>query len=118
MTVRSAARGPVPRRPLIVGGAITSAAGFKAKLAAYKMRVYGFRHLKIKVGIDGQDDVARLAIVRRRLGRRADLRIDANEAWPARDAGPCGSGLGDTPHRPGSTGSPPSAHRSGRSARS
>ena len=41
-------------------GAITSADGFKAQLAACKMRFYGFRQLKVKVGIDGQDDVDRL----------------------------------------------------------
>src|SRR5262249_42484927 len=62
-------------------GAITSATGFKAKMAAYKMRFYGFRHLKIKVGIEGQNDVKRLMSIRRRVGSRMDLRVDANEAW-------------------------------------
>ena len=62
-------------------GAITSAAGFKAKMAAYKMRFYGFRDLKIKVGIEGQDDRKRLMSIRRRVGTRMALRVDANEAW-------------------------------------
>jgi len=62
-------------------GAITSAAGFKAKMAAYKMFFYGFRDLKIKVGIEGQDDRKRLMSIRRRVGTRMDLRVDANEAW-------------------------------------
>jgi muconate cycloisomerase len=75
-----------PRGEVRYSGIITSAQGMKLRLAAWKMRFYRFRQLKIKVGIEGQDDVARLAIVRRRLGRRVDLRIDANEAWPARDA--------------------------------
>jgi muconate cycloisomerase len=70
-----------PKRWVRYSGAITSADGFKAKLAAFKMRVYGFRHLKIKVGIEGQNDVKRLMSIRRRAGVRMDLRLDANEAW-------------------------------------
>lgn len=62
-------------------GAITSATGWKARMAAWKMWIYGFRQLKIKVGIEGQDDVGRLRSIRRRVGRKVDLRIDANEAW-------------------------------------
>ncbi len=75
-----------PRPEVRYSGIITSSQGMRLRWASWKMRIYRFRQLKIKVGIEGQDDVARLAIVRRRMGRRADLRIDANEAWPARDA--------------------------------
>ncbi|HJZ57612.1 MAG TPA: enolase C-terminal domain-like protein, partial [Gemmataceae bacterium] len=46
-------------------------------------RLSGFRQVKLKVGIAGQDDVKRTRIIRRWLGRRMDLRIDANEAWTA-----------------------------------
>jgi muconate cycloisomerase len=67
-------------------GAISSARGFKLRLAAWKMWVFRFRQLKIKVGIQGQDDVARLRSVRRRVGKNMDLRIDANEAWPREQA--------------------------------
>jgi muconate cycloisomerase len=63
-------------------GAITSARGFKIRLAAWMMRLYGFRQVKLKVGIAGYDDVARLRVLRRRLGSRIDVRVDANEAWP------------------------------------
>jgi L-Ala-D/L-Glu epimerase len=62
-------------------GAITSAEGFKARFAAWKMWIYNFKHVKIKVGIDGQDDVDRVRAIRRRVGRKMDIRIDANEAW-------------------------------------
>lgn len=62
-------------------GAITSAKGFKARLAAWKMRIFRFRQLKIKVGIEGYDDVKRLKTIRSRVGKKMDLRIDANEAW-------------------------------------
>ena len=70
-----------PRPWVQYSTAITSAQGMKARLAALGMRLYGFRQLKVKVGIDGQDDVARLRIIRRWAGRGMDLRIDANEAW-------------------------------------
>ncbi|MEX2171887.1 MAG: dipeptide epimerase [Pirellulales bacterium] len=50
--------------------------------SALKMRVYGFRQCKVKVGVAGQSDVERLRIIRRWLGSRVDIRVDANEAWP------------------------------------
>jgi L-Ala-D/L-Glu epimerase len=67
-------------------GAITSARGLKARFAAWRMRIYGFKQVKIKVGIDGYDDVARLRTIRRRVGAKTDLRVDANESWPAATA--------------------------------
>jgi muconate cycloisomerase len=70
-----------PKEWVRYSGAITSAEGFKARFAAWKMWLYGFKHLKIKVGIDGQNDVDRVSAIRRRVGRRMDIRIDANEAW-------------------------------------
>jgi muconate cycloisomerase len=62
-------------------GAITSAYGFKVRLAAWRLRVYCFQQVKVKVGIAGQDDAYRLRIIRSRLGRAKDIRVDANEAW-------------------------------------
>jgi L-Ala-D/L-Glu epimerase len=67
-------------------GAITSSAGLKLKLLSWAYWVYGFRQVKIKVGIAGQNDVARVRTVRRRLGNDTELRVDANEAWPAAEA--------------------------------
>ena len=75
-----------PKAWVRYSGAITSATGFKAKMAAYKMRFYGFRHLKVKVGIEGQDDAKRLRAIRRRAGQRMELRVDANEAWSPHNA--------------------------------
>ena len=75
-----------PRERVQYSGAITSTDGWKLRIAALKMRVYGFSHLKVKVGIAGQDDVRRLATIRRRVGKRMHLRIDANEAWTAANA--------------------------------
>jgi len=64
-------------------GAITSARGLKARFAAWRMRIYRFKQVKIKVGIEGYDDVERLRVIRSRIGRKMDLRVDANEAWSA-----------------------------------
>jgi muconate cycloisomerase len=75
-----------PRDWVRYSGAITSSQGFKLRLAAWAMWLYRFRQLKVKVGIAGQDDVARLRSVRKRAGRRMDLRIDANEAWTPPEA--------------------------------
>ena len=50
--------------------------------SALKMRLYGFRQCKVKVGVAGQSDADRLRIIRRWLGSRVDIRVDANEAWP------------------------------------
>lgn len=77
-----------PKPKVRYSGAITSSDGWKARFNAWKMRLYGFVQLKVKVGIEGQDDVARLRSIRSRVGKSMDLRIDANEAWtPANVAG-------------------------------
>ena len=66
-------------------GVITAMSPLAQVGSAFKQRIYGFRHVKVKVGIDGQDDVASLRRIRRILGRRADIRIDANEAWTCQE---------------------------------
>jgi muconate cycloisomerase len=75
-----------PQAHVRYSGAITSARGFKLRVAAWVMRLYGFRQLKVKVGIAGYDDADRLRSIRKRVGTAMDLRIDANEAWPAAGA--------------------------------
>jgi muconate cycloisomerase len=45
------------------------------------MWLNNFRHVKLKVGVAGQDDARRLARIRTILGRKIDVRLDANEAW-------------------------------------
>jgi muconate cycloisomerase len=62
-------------------GAITSARGWKARLLSWGMRLYGFRQIKVKVGLAGHDDPGRLRGIRRGVGASMDLRVDANEAW-------------------------------------
>jgi len=64
-------------------GAVTSATRRKEVISAIAMRAYGFRHCKVKVGIAGSDEARRLRVLRRWLGRRMDIRLDANAAWHA-----------------------------------
>jgi L-alanine-DL-glutamate epimerase-like enolase superfamily enzyme len=49
--------------------------------SSLKMRAYGFRQCKVKVGADCEADAARMGVIRRWIGPRMDLRVDANEAW-------------------------------------
>jgi muconate cycloisomerase len=69
--------------PVRYSGAITAEFPHKERISAWKMRLYGFRHVKLKVGLAGRDEAHRLAVIRRILGSRIDLRLDANEAWTA-----------------------------------
>jgi muconate cycloisomerase len=75
-----------PRETVRYSGMILSAKGWKARFMAWVVRLYGFRQIKVKVGIGGQNDMKRLRSIRRRVGRRMDVRVDANEAWPAAEA--------------------------------
>ncbi len=74
-----------PRPWVRYSGAITTGKRFKLGLLAWVMRCYRFRQVKVKVGIAGQDDVYRLRVLRPRLGRKIDVRVDANEAWTPAD---------------------------------
>ncbi len=75
-------RSPSPQR-VRYSGAITAESRRDEVRSAIKMRIYGFHQVKVKVGSQGQDDPRRLRLLRRILGRRMDIRIDANEAWSA-----------------------------------
>jgi len=46
----------------------------------------GFRALKIKVGLDLQDDVRRVAAVRDAVGPKVELRVDANQGYTVEQA--------------------------------
>jgi muconate cycloisomerase len=71
-----------PRR-VRYSGAITAESSRAERISALKIRIYGFRQVKVKVGTSGQNDERRLERMRRFLGRRMDMRLDANEAWHA-----------------------------------
>ncbi len=61
--------------------AISSGRPRKEILSALAMRLYGFAHCKVKVGMQSDRDPERLRRMRRWVGSRMDLRVDANEAW-------------------------------------
>ncbi len=52
---------------------------------ALKYRYYKFRHCKVKVGVPGVSDTNSLSRIRRVLGKKCDIRIDANESWNSDD---------------------------------
>lgn len=68
-------------------GIVTSSVGRMPQLrSALKMRVFGFDTVKVKVGDLEICDRTLLARVRRIVGRKINLRIDANEAWDPNQA--------------------------------
>lgn len=71
-----------PKPEVRYSGAITAMSAFGTTVRAWKIRLYGFRQCKLKVGVTGVDDVTLLHRVRRVLpANKIDLRVDANEAW-------------------------------------
>jgi muconate cycloisomerase len=77
-------RSPQPRR-VRYSAAITAESARAERLSAWKIRIYGFHHVKVKVGSREHNDAARLKVLRRILGRGMDIRLDANEAWAAEE---------------------------------
>ena len=70
-----------PQRRVQYSGAVTADTPGREVVAALKMRLWGFRHCKVKVGVAGQDDARKLRTLRTILGRRMDVRADANGGW-------------------------------------
>lgn len=79
VTAAEPLRGESPR--VRYSGAITAELPRQELLSALKMRAYGFIHCKLKVGLPNIDETARVGRIRRWLGRKVELRLDANEAW-------------------------------------
>ena len=75
----------LPRDRVQYSGIILSSKGWKARLQALGYRLAGFKQIKVKVGIAGHDDRKRLKAMRRCVGSKVDLRVDANEAWAPAD---------------------------------
>lgn len=70
-----------PREVVRYSGILLTAKGWKARLLSLAYWWTGFRDVKVKVGIPGRDDAMRLKVIRGWLGRKIDIRVDANEAW-------------------------------------
>jgi L-Ala-D/L-Glu epimerase len=65
-------------------GVVSAGRGWRDMVSLLKIRAFGFRHVKLKLEQEGAVEAARTA--RRLLGRRVDLRIDANMAWDTEQA--------------------------------
>src|SRR5215211_69381 len=65
-------------------GVVSAGRGWPYAVSLLKMRAFRFPHVKLKLGQDGTLPAARTA--RRLLGRRVDLRVDANMAWDVEQA--------------------------------
>lgn len=79
-------QGLIERRSHVrYSGVATASTGRRQWRTALKMRLYGFRQVKVKVGTDGVDDVAFCRRLRSVVGPRVDLRLDVNEAWSPED---------------------------------
>ena len=62
-------------------GAITTSGKWGQFIKAWKMKLFAFHQVKVKVGAEGVDDADALRRIRRIVGPKVDLRLDANEAW-------------------------------------
>ena len=63
------------------GGAIGLSELPKTIINALKMRIFGFKYVKIKLEKNIKADKKRLFWIRLILGKKIDIRVDANEAW-------------------------------------
>ncbi|WP_417362144.1 L-fuconate dehydratase [Galbibacter sp.] len=67
--------------------AYTTSAGWlgysdeKMRRLCREAKVEGFKHMKIKVGSNLQDDIRRAAIIREEIGEDLKLMMDANQKW-------------------------------------
>ena len=92
-------RGTAESRPIQRGHHVDGRGARRGDPRGLKVRLYAFCQGKMKVGVGGVDDRAAVRRIRRVLGTRFDLRIDANEAWRCRDLEARSRSLaaGDTP---------------------
>src|SRR4029453_16298423 len=65
-------------------GVVSAGRGWPYAMSLLKMRAFRFPHVKLKAEQDGAEQAAKTA--RRLLGRRVDLRVDANMAWDVEQA--------------------------------
>jgi L-Ala-D/L-Glu epimerase len=84
----AAANGPSPPAAALrryrYSGVVSAGRGWPYAVSLLKMRAFRFPHVKLKLEHHGALEAARTA--RRLLGRRVDLRADANMAWDVEQA--------------------------------
>jgi len=74
----------VQQREEVRYGVVLSASTGSLKALVY--RCFGFRDAKLKVGTDAARDLEFVRRMRKRLGPKIDIRVDANGAWSPREA--------------------------------
>jgi L-alanine-DL-glutamate epimerase-like enolase superfamily enzyme len=70
--------------PLRYSGVASAERGARAVVSLVKLRAFGLQQVKLKV--DTERAIATTSVARRVLGRRSNIRVDANMAWSAADA--------------------------------
>jgi muconate cycloisomerase len=75
-----------PAQPVVHSGVVGEGSLGKTIQRGLKMRLFGLREIKVKVGSDLALDVRKLRWLRRILGPDTDVRVDANGAWSFPDA--------------------------------
>lgn len=72
----------------IISTDMTVGLGDKEKMAeeALEYKTAGFPSIKVKLGTNTQDDVARIQAIRAAIGNTLPLRIDANQGWSVQTA--------------------------------
>ncbi len=72
---------PLPRRSIPVNAVIGTLSLDATIARAQKLITEGFQCIKLKVGSNADQEIARIAAVRRAIGPSVHLRLDANEGW-------------------------------------
>lgn len=79
--------GPAERPGRVRYSAVCSGGSVASALATLlKYRLYDFKSVKLKVGWGERKDMKLARIARMALGRKVDIRVDANGAWDAASA--------------------------------
>jgi muconate cycloisomerase len=73
------AAGGVKKKRIHYTGPVSGEGQWSTAKTALKLKLARFSEVKVKVGLDGDED--RVALARRIMGRKVDLRVDANCAW-------------------------------------
>jgi len=75
-----------PKKTVFYSGVISSGSCAMTVVSALKQKAFGFDYVKVKVGAGRQQDLARLRWIRRVLGRKVNIRVDANGVWTLEEA--------------------------------
>ncbi|MBW8035588.1 MAG: hypothetical protein FVQ79_08155 [Planctomycetes bacterium] len=78
--------GPIVKRKIRYSGVIAVKDPAKVRKYSWAMRLFRFREVKVKVGPSLKANLEKLGIVRRIMGPKVGIRVDANCAWESDEA--------------------------------